>query len=300
MPLQASALVRSTTRGGELIGRHLPLPKALKQSAKEALIALAFARADGAIASYPKSGRTWLRFILANYFDLVFDLGLAIDLHSMFRVIPNDQLDEVRGRRAFRFERRAGMPFLLASHAPYRRTLFAGKTILLMLREPKDLMVSAYFHRAREGGGDAGGIKAFLRDPAHGLADYIRYSNRWAERLGAHRHLITSYERLAADTEGVAQAVLELFEVSVDARALGAAIERSRFDRMRALEIANGLPGQRHDRGETEGLRVRKGKIGGFRDYLDADDVAFVDQACRTGLSAGAQRLLAAVGLALA
>ena len=205
MPLQASALLRSTTRGGELIGRHLPLPKALKQSAKEALIALAFARADGAIASYPKSGRTWLRFILANYFDLVFDLGLAIDLHSMFRVIPNDQLDEVRGRRAFRFERRAGMPFLLASHAPYRRTLFAGKTILFMLREPKDLMVSAYFHRARHGGGDAGGIKAFLRDPAHGLADYLRYSNRWAERLGAHRHLITSYERLAADTEGVAQ-----------------------------------------------------------------------------------------------
>jgi alcohol sulfotransferase len=299
MPLQASSLLRTTTRSGELIGRHLPLPKQLKQTVKQALIALAFVRADGAIASYPKSGRTWLRFILANYFDLLFDLGLAIDLHSMFQVIPNDQLDDLRGRRAWRFERRPELPLLFASHAPYRRSLFAGKKVLLMLREPKDLMVSAYFHKARQGG-YADGIKAFLRDPAHGLADYVRYSNRWAERLGAHRHLTISYERLAADTEGVVLGVLDLFEVEVDPAALGEAIERSRFERMRAIEIAKGLPGHRHDGGQAGGLRVRKGKIGGFRDDLDEDDVAFVDQGCRAGLSPAAQQLLAGAGLALA
>ena len=298
MPVEASSLLRTTTRSGALIGRHLPLPKQLKQTVKEALIALAFARADGVIASYPKSGRTWLRFILANYFDLLFDLGLAIDLHSMFQVIPNDQLDDLRGRRAFRFERRPELPFLFASHAPYRRSLFAGKKILFMLREPKDLMVSAYFHKARHGG-CAGGIKSFLRDPADGLADYLRHSNRWAERLGAHRHLTISYERLAGDTEGIVLAVLALFEVSVDRAALGEAIERSRFERMRAIEIAKGLPGHQHDRGQAEGRRVRKGKIGGFRDYLDEDDVAFVDQGCRAGLSPAAKRLLAGVGLAL-
>ena len=299
MALQAAwHLVRSTTRSGALIGRRLPLPERLKQSVKEALIALAFARADGALASYPKSGRTWLRFILANYFDLAFGLGLAIDLHSMFQVIPNDQLDEVRGRGAFRFARRPEMPFLLASHAPYRRALFAGKRVLFMVREPKDLMVSAYFHKARHGG-YAGGIKAFLRDPADGLADYLRYSNRWADRLGAHPHLTISYERLAGDTAGVVLAALELFEVSVDRAALGEAIERSRFERMRALEVAKGLPGHRHDPGPAEGRRVRKGKIGGFRAYLDEDDVAFVDQSCRAGLSPAAQQLLAGVGLAL-
>jgi hypothetical protein len=299
MLVQGSSFLRTTTRSGELLGRHLPLPAGLKQSAKEALIALGFVRADGVIASYPKSGRTWLRFILANYFDLVFELGLAIDLHSMFRVIPNDQLDEVRGRRAFAFERRAGMPFLFASHAAYRRSLFAGKRVLFMLREPKDLMVSAYFHKARHGGGYAGGIKPFLRDPAHGLADYLRYSNRWAERLSAHEHVVTSYERLAADTEGVVTAVLRLFEVQVDPAALTEAIERSRFERMRAIEVAKGLPGQEYDRRQAEGLRVRKGKIGGFREYLDEDDVAFIDQGCRGGLGAAAKQLLAGVGLAL-
>lgn len=298
--MPASALLRTTTRGGELLGRHLPLPQQLKQVAKEALIALAFARAAGAIASYPKSGRTWLRFILANYFDLVFDLGLAIDLHSMFQVIPNDQLDEVRGRRAFRFERRPGMPFLFASHAPYRRALFAGKRVLFMLREPKDLMVSAYFHKARHGGGYQGGIKPFLRDPQHGIADYVRYSNRWAERLGAHPHLVTSYERLAADSEQVVLAVLGLFEVRVDRAALAEAVARSRFERMRALEVAKGVAGHQYDRGAAEASRMRKGKIGGFGDHLDDDDVAFVDQGCRAGLSPAARQLLAGVGLALA
>ena len=292
-------MLRTTTRSGELLGRHLPLPTWLKQGAKQALIALAFARADGAIASYPKSGRTWLRFILANYFKLVFDLGLEVDLHSMFRVIPNDQLDDVRGRRAFRFERQARMPFLFASHAAYRRSLFGGKRVLFMLREPKDLLVSAYFHKARHGGGYDGGIKPFLRDPLHGLADYLRHSNRWAARLGAHHHLATSYERLAADTEGVARAVLGLFEVKLDAAALGEAIARSRFERMRALEVEKGLPGHEYDRRQVDGLRVRKGKIGGFRDHLDEADIVFIDQGCRAGLSPGAKRLLADVGLAL-
>lgn len=297
--MQAPSLLQVTTRGGELLGRSLPLPAGLKQSAKDALIALAFARADGAIASYMKSGRTWLRFILANYFALAFDLDLAIDLHSMFRVIPNDQLDGARGRRAFVFERRAGMPFLFASHAPYRRSLFLGKRVLFMLREPKDLLVSAYFHKARHGGGYQGGIKPFLRDPDHGLANYVRYSNRWAERLGAHRHLVTSYEQLSADTAGVACGVLQLFGVGVDGAVLGEAIERSRFERMRALEVAKGLPGHDSDRRQADGLRVRKGKIGGFREYLDEDDIAFVDEGCRSGLSPAAKQLLAGVGLAL-
>ena len=250
--MAASALLRTTTRGGELLGRHLPLPQQLKQVAKEALIALAFARAAGAIASYPKSGRTWLRFILANYFDLVFDLGLAIDLHSMFQVIPNDQLDEVRGRRAFRFERRPGMPFLFASHAPYRRALFAGKRVLFMLREPKDLMVSAYFHKARHGGGYQGGIKPFLRDPQHGVADYVRYSNRWAERLGAHPHLVTSYERLAADSEQVVLAVLGLFQGRGDraARAEAGARARGRQGRARTPVRSRRGRGLAHAQGQ--------------------------------------------------
>jgi Sulfotransferase domain len=206
----------------------------------------------------------------------------------------------VRGRRAFRFERRPGMPFLFASHAPYRRALFAGKRVLFMLREPKDLMVSAYFHKARHGGGYQGGIKPFLRDPQHGVADYVRYSNRWAERLAAHPHLVTSYERLAADSEQVVLAVLGLFEVRVDRAALAEAVARSRFERMRALEVAKGVPGHQYDRGAAEASRMRKGKIGGFRDHLDDDDVAFVDQGCRAGLSPAARQLLAGVGLALA
>ena len=191
------------------------------------------------------------------------------------------------------------MPFLFASHAPYRRSLFAGKRILFMLREPKDLLVSAWFHKARHGGGYHGGIKPFLRDPDHGLADYLRYSNRWAERLAGHPHLVTSYERLGADTAAVMLAVLRLFEVPIDEAALAEAIARSRFERMRALEVAKGVPGHHYDRTTAEASRMRKGKVGGFRDHLDEDDVAFVDQGCRAGLSPAAKRLLAGVGLAL-
>ena len=291
--MPASALLRTTTRGGELLGRHLPLPQQLKQVAKEALIALAFARAAGAIASYPKSGRTWLRFILANYFDLVFDLGLAIDLHSMFQVIPNDQLDEVRGRRAFRFERRPACRSCSPATRPIAARCSPASGCCSCCASPRTSWSRPDFHKARHGGGYQGGIKRFLRDPQHGLADYVRYSNRWAERLAAHPHLVTSYERLAADSEQVVLAVLGLFEVRVDRAALAEAVARSRFERMRALEVAKGVPGHQYDRTSAEASRMRKGKVGGFRDHLDDDDVAFVDQGCRAGLSPAARQLLA-------
>lgn len=276
----------------------VPGMRPLKRAAEQALIARAFADADGFIASYPKAGRTWLRFILVNYFNRFFDLGLTIDLHSMFWVIPNDLLDRQRGRRAYRFDHRAEVPLLVASHAPYRKALFGGRPIVFMLREPKDLMVSAYFHKTRHGGGYQGGIKAFLRDPDHGLADYLRYANGWAARLADHRHLLTSYEQLSGDTAGVVEAVVRFFGVPVDRAALDEAISASRFEAMQAVEVAKGIAGHSHDRSVADSRRVRKGKIGGYREHLDADDIAYADQTCRSELSDAAKQLLARVSLA--
>lgn len=44
---------------------------------------------DALLMSYPKSGRTWLRFILANYFAAIVKTGEPVDLHTMFAFLPN-------------------------------------------------------------------------------------------------------------------------------------------------------------------------------------------------------------------
>jgi hypothetical protein len=278
--------------------RFGPFPR-LKQVVKNRVIAGAFADADGFLVSYPKSGRTWLRFILANYLNRRLALGLEVDFHSLFQVIPNDLLDDERGRRAYRFDDRAEVPLLVASHAPYRKALFASRPVLLMLRETKDLMVSSFFHETRHGAGFQGDLKTFLRDREHGLADYLRYLNGWAGALDAHPHLVLTYEQLHADPRAAVVAALDFFALAVDPDAINAAIAASSFDRMQAIEIAGGIAGAAHDRSDLESRRVRRGKVGGHGEHLDAADIAYIDQTCRSQLGEPARRLLVSAGLGL-
>jgi alcohol sulfotransferase len=294
----AAWLLRATTRWGRLISQRLPLPAGLRRAAKQRLIALAFSDADGVIASYPKAGRTWLRFILVNYLNQRFELGLTVDLHSMFGVIPNDILDPDRGRQAYRFGDRPEVPFLVASHTPYRRSLFQSKDILLLLREPKDLMVSAYHHKVNHPG-FAGDIKAFLRDPEHGVDDLVRYCNGWAAHIGDHRHLLMSYEQLSADAEAMVERTLRFFGIAVEREMLQAAVAAASFRSMRSVEATSNVPAHAPRPDNPNSFRVRRGRVGSYATDLDGDDIAHVDRTCAEGFSAGAKRLFAAVGLQL-
>ena len=73
-----------------------------------------------------------------------------------------------------------------------------------------------------------------------------------------------------------------LGETSVDAETIDRAVEYARFDNMRKLELGRKfdnsrmLPGKS---GDEDSLKVRRGKVGGYRDYLDAGDLAYCDEA---------------------
>lgn len=273
--------------------------RALKPAAKSLLLGLLFARADAFVASYPKSGRTWLRFVLANYLNDVFELGLEVDLHTMFRIIPNSMADRELGWGMRRVRGPAGMPFLVASHDPYRRPVFFGRPIVFIVRDPRDVLVSRYFHKSRHYREFDGDIKAFLRSEEWGVADYIDYLNGWAKGLAGHRHLVIAYEQMSAAPAAVVSEVLRFLAVDVDREALSRAIDASTFDSMRALEVRDGLPTRDYARDQEVNLRIRRGKVGGYVDYLDTDDVASVERSCAARLSDQAKALLAGAGIEL-
>jgi alcohol sulfotransferase len=269
----------------------------MRRVAKEAVLAAALARADGFIASYPKSGRTWLRFILANYLNRVLELGLTIDLRTMFWLIPNDVLDRERGSPAYRFRHARRVPFLVMSHGLWRRSLFQRKPVVLLVREPKDTLVSLYFHLTRHSRAFAGDLKAFIADPQHGAPAFSHYCNRWADGLRHHPHLVLAYEQLRRAPEEAVADLLRFFALPVEPAALAAAVAASSLDAMGAVERQGGIPGHRYDPGERDSRRVRRGEIGGFRAHLDEADVACVERICASRLSEPAKRLLAGAGL---
>lgn len=157
-------------------------------------------------------------------------------------------------------------------------------------------MVSAYFHAQRQKHRFAGSLEEFLTHRDLGLPAFIKYLNGWAERLKYHRHIIVSYEQLSSNSEFSIARILEFLECPYNARRLVAALDCSSFDRMQAQERREGIPGHHYDRGDTEALRMRKGKVGGFSDYLSPSLIDFVESTCHRDLNIQAQELLVCTG----
>ena len=58
------------------------------------------------------------------------------------------------------------------------------------------------------------------------------------------------------------------------------AVDFARFDRMRESEATEAFPSHMMRTpadADPEAFKLRKGVVGGFRDYLSADDVAWID-----------------------
>jgi hypothetical protein len=257
------------------------------------------ASADCFLTSYPKSGRTWFRYILSHYFAALSGFPDAVNLHNMFSIVPNFDLDPVRGIPGFRDGGNGVVPKVWVSHLDYRASLFLRRPVIFMVRDPRDVVVSAFFHATRHKHRFEGTLEAFIEDREQGVPAICRYLNGWARGIDRRRHHVLSYEALSDDAERETRKVLEFLGCRHDAQALTAAVEAGRFESMQDRERAEGIPAHDYDRSDTDSLRMRRGRAHGFHDYLDQPMIARVEQICASDLSRSAKRLVAATGFAL-
>lgn len=199
------------------------------------------------VLSWPKSGRTWLRFMLDE---------LGIHLEYSHR------------RETGTFPR-----------------AWKRKRILLLHRDPRDAALSHWFAATRRGGGYTGSLSDFLRDPQMGLDRSMRFNLGWKERLEREGNgLILSYEALHADTVGeLGRAVAFLHGGEVGEEKLRAAVAAGRFENMRALEASGEgfrrygdalMPG---DPADPASFKIRAGRVGGWREHFGPSDFALAD-----------------------
>jgi hypothetical protein len=257
-------------------------------------------KADFFLISYPKSGRTWFRFILSHYFDTAAGLNVGTNLHNMFSILPNFDLGEARGIPAFGFAKNhPEVPFIPVSHLGYKRSRFLNRPVILIVRDPRDVIVSGYFHATRHKHRFQGSMSDFIADPHQGLPSLVNFLNTWAGALGGRKSIILSYEDLSSDTETETAKVLSFMDCDVNFDALKQAVKAGQFNAMREQEKLEGLPDHDYDRNDDESLRMRRGKAGGFVDYLAAEQILAIETMCARLLTPDAKKLLARTGMVL-
>ena len=242
---------------------------------------------DVIILSIPKSGRTWLRAFLCAYFCRRFGLEFTLrpgryDLPGFPRVVFSHDLFEHR-TKGDRWDRVRG------KYLVPRRELKRAK-IILLARDPRDCFVSLYLQLTRRDPNAPVKLRQktaseMLRDEKFGMRSIIRTMNHWLNEFsGRDNFTLVRYEALRASPEHFRDLLAVIGEPSPDANTFQEALEFSRFENMQKLEAAGAFdsnilhPGDVRD---PESFKVRRGKVGGYREYLSADDQQFAAGAMR-------------------
>jgi hypothetical protein len=243
---------------------------------------------DAIILSIPKSGRTWLRAFLCAYFCRRFGLEFTLrtgrfDLPGFPRVVFSHDLFEHR-TKGDRWDRVRGK-YLIP-----RRELKRAK-IVLLARDPRDCFVSLYLQLTRRDPNAPVKLKQktvseMLRDKKFGLWAIIEAMNDWIDEFSERDNFtLIRYEALrAAPTEHFRHMLGVLGESTPDMNIFHEALEFSQFENMQKLEAAGAFdsnilhPGDVRD---PESFKVRRGKVGGYREYLSAEDQRFAADAMK-------------------
>jgi hypothetical protein len=131
----------------------------------------------------------------------------------------------------------------------------------------------------------------FIMDPDAGLPKIIDFMNLWAEeRTRLKGFFLLRYEDLRARGEETLRALLEFMGTPGTDAEIREAIEFSSYENMKKMEQKKTfwLSGGRmvpKDRDNPNTYKVRRAKVGGYRDYFDDDQVARIEVLVNSTLS---------------
>jgi len=291
-----SAILHATAR----------LPRPLRIALRERLLArLELGRARRAallILGHPKCGNTWLRTMLSR----LYQVRHALDDHL---IVKSDELAQAH----------PAAPRLLATNGCYSYEGIVGRVLaadaplsdlhqrkaVRLVRHPSDIAVSWYLQFVkRQSAAKRELINHGLVHPIDhrtismwdfvmhgdiGLRFLIDYLNTWERNTARMPCAITlHYEDMRARPAEALQRVVDLLDPSFTREEVAGAVDFGSFDNLRKLEIA-GFFGRgglaRRDPSDPDTFKVRRGKIGGYRDYFSPQQVAEMDALVAARLS---------------
>jgi hypothetical protein len=235
---------------------------------------------DACFVSFPKCGRTWIRLMLSRAMCLHYGLAQPGDVDRLFHAqaisggIP--ELSTV----AFSHDdwpqhKRASQ--LLADKAP----LYAGKAVIVLIRDLRDALVSNYFQLTRrEGRGrHYTCISDYAFDDVGGADSFIAfYNNWWDNRDVPSRFVIVRYEDVVADPVRELRRIVNVLAwPSGITEILPEVANWGSFANLRALTARSPL----HELGPTDGsdsesYKFRRGRAGGYERYLSREEAGLL------------------------
>ena len=256
------------------------------------------------LASYPKSGNTWMRAFLANY---IFNLDQPVPVNQLSRLgigdantlahtrVAGGRFDPTNPRQTVQVRRKMldtidanGADLnLIKTHNQNTRAFGVDlvprhqtKGAVYILRDPRDMAISyashlgmtldETVHRLGHPENATAGGKENVHQFLGTWSDHVR---SWTRAKGFAVRTVR-YEDMQEDPAAVFAPIVKFLGLGLDQARLEKAIDFSSFDKLKAQEKKTGFV----ENSENQPAFFRSGKAGVWRDTLTDEQIAKIEK----------------------
>jgi hypothetical protein len=202
------------------------------------------------LASYPKSGNTWLRFMLVNLL-----LGRQSSTENMDKLIPDIHVLTAGGKWPPDLNFYHGFPALMKTHFVLSPRLPLGSLtggFIYVVRNPLDVIASAVNYELLKAGMpadaverdafrkrcvqefiDHGGTQGWIEG---GFGSWEENAGSWVRNGPGIPNVVIRYEDIVRDPVAQLERVSAFLGLRTERQRIQAAVEDSSFEHMRAIE----------------------------------------------------------------
>lgn len=217
-------------------------------------------------AGFIKSGNTWLRFLIYNYFNILNNQAEeTLSYSELNQIQPNalgDPLTFVKPN--------GSLPYITRTHRHYSKALEIFKRGIYVYRNPLDTLVSAYhFHKNRENPDFGNPSKSTM---LANIDNFVNYNLVfWQVHVDSYMNrsdfLHIKYENLLAQPQQELRTVLSYLGFEPNENVIQKSIELSSFQSIQQMgRMKNEASG--NGGANFKGEFARKGKVGSYLDEL--------------------------------
>jgi len=235
---------------------------------------LAVYQDDTFIVSYPRSGNTWTRFLVANLLHPEEPASFA----NIERLVPDSEA------QSSRYLRRIPRPRVIKSHQYFDPRY---KRVIYVVRDPRDVALSYYdFERKYRHIDDAYPLQNYVSNFVCGRLSSADWGT-WGENVGSwvstrrgqKDFLLLRYEDMLENAMPEVAKIAAFFGVEAAAERVRGAVERSSVQRMRGLEKLQGKDWVSTKNKRSDIPFVRTAASGHWMSKLPQNSIAEIESA---------------------
>ena len=224
---------------------------------------------DVIVVSYQKCGRTWLRVMIGCFLQKKFKL----QEEEILKITQSTQYYKKiqPSMPKFMFKHDDNAHRKQANELSSNKDIYNNKKVIFLSRDPRDVIVSNFYHMTYRISENKLQFEDFVKKFFSGI---IKYYNIWANYGFNENRLLVRYEDLHTSTSEKFFDILNFVDKNIqpELKEINFAIKYASFENMKKYESENRFNSSiLENKGGNKSSKIRKGKVGGFKDIMTKD-----------------------------